>query len=98
MRHSVRYWDVSYERTGSYHAVVSLKRSVGIKYHYDYRVRRDVCVCLMYQQRYHIQPSLLYSLPSENVMANCVRWPQSYPHINPLAPELFFFNFSTPCI
>ena len=24
--------------------------------------------------------------------------PPSQPQINPLAPELFFFNFSTPCI
>jgi len=84
MRHFVRYWDVSYERTGLYHPVVTFKRSVVIQYHYHYRVRRDVCmcVCLTWQQRRHIQPSVLCSLPPENAMANCVRWPPSSPHIN----------------
>ena len=83
MRHFVLFWDVSYERSDLYHAMVSFKRSVVIQYHYHYRVRRDcVCVCLTWQQRRHSQPSLLCSLPSENAMANCVRWPQYSPHIN----------------
>ena len=63
-----------------------LKRSVVIHYHYHYRVGRDMCVCvcmcLTWQQRCHIESSLLRSLPSENIMAKCVRWPQSSPHSN----------------
>ena len=96
----MRYWDVSYVRTGWYHAVVSLKRSVVIQYHYHYRVRHDVCVCVCVSYLAAAPPHL--AVPSENVMANCVKWPQSSPHIDGslvasicvLAFILGVFNFS----
>ena len=54
MRHSMRYWDVSYERTGSYHASVSLKRYVVVHYHYYYRVRRDVLLSYLIAASPHL--------------------------------------------